>query len=244
MAMKSKNKLIIVLAALLIFAGVPALSFAAVTYFADCAWNPDGSDLVCHIYADTDADDVISGGIKLSYDTDKLSDPVAVKNEDVWYFGTAEGTKYAYMEPEVDPDAGTIIYIVGKLDEDNPTEGVAGSRVVIGTVTFSRTDTGDPCGGSDPDPVGYFGIDLMLGRDGNYENFVSTAGDLLDAASSKGLIQAAERGDANADCSINAVDYIGVRNNSAVENPPPYADCNADGAVNAVDYICVRNASS
>ena len=50
-----------------------------------------------------------------------------------------------------------------------------------------------------------------------------------------------ERGDANADGSINSVDYIRIRNLRNSTDYPPYADCNYDGVVNSVDYICVRN---
>jgi hypothetical protein len=235
--MKCKNKIIFGLAASLIFVIIPALSFAAVTYFADCAW--EATEFVCDIYADTGGDDVISGGVKLSYDTSKLSNPVAEKNEAVWYFGTDEGTKYAYMDPVVDTGAGTILYIVGKLDEDAPTEGVSGDRVIIGNVTFTRSASDDPWG--DGDPVAFYGLDLMLGRGGNYENFVSTAGDLLDDTAGKGLIKAAERGDANANGSINAVDYTATRDWIGEVNPPPYADCTGNGEVNAVDYTCVRD---
>jgi hypothetical protein len=233
--MAMKNKLLIGLAAFLILTVVPALSFGAVTYFMDCAW--EGTELDCDVYADTGGDDVISGGVKLSYDTSKLSNPAAEKNEAVWFFGTDGGTTYAYMAPEVDTDAGTIIYIVGKLDEDAPTAGVNGGRVIIGTVSFTRSASDDPC----PDPVSYYGLDLMLGRDGAYENFVSTDGDLLDGSAAQGLIQAAERGDANADCDIKTSDYVSTRNWIAGENPPPYADCNGEGGVTTADYICVRN---
>jgi hypothetical protein len=234
--MKNKNKLFIGLATFIVLTVIPAFSFAAVTYFTDCAW--EGTEFVCHVYVDTGGDAVISGGVKLSYDPSRLSSPSAEKNEDVWFFGTDGGTTFTYMDPEVDTGAGTITYIVGRLDEDAPTVGVSGDRVIIGTVNFTRSASDAPCTG---DPVGFYGLDLTLGRNGGYENFVSTAGDLLDGGATKGSIQAAERGDANADCNISTADYIGVRNLIGSENPPPYADCNGDGAVSTGDYICVRN---
>jgi hypothetical protein len=234
--MKNNNKFKIGLAAFLMLTVIPALSFGAVSYFMDCAW--EGTEFVCEIYADTDGDAIISGGVKLSYDTNKLSSPTAEKNEAVWFFGTND-QKFTYMDPEIDTGAGTIVYIVGKLDEDEPTAGVTGGRVLIGKATFVRSDADDPC--SENDPVGFYDLGLMLGRDGNYENFVSTAGDLLDDSAVMGPIEAAERGDANADCDITTADYISVRNLIGSENPPPYADCNGDGSVSTGDYICVRN---
>jgi hypothetical protein len=74
---KNNKKLYLGLAVFLIFALIPALSFAAVTYFMDCAW--EGTELVCDVYADTGGDDVISGGVKLTYDATKLSSPTAEK---------------------------------------------------------------------------------------------------------------------------------------------------------------------
>jgi hypothetical protein len=235
--MKTNKKLTLGLAASLILILLPAFSFGAVTYFTDCAW--EGTEFVCDVYADTDGDNLISGGIKISYDPSKLSSPIAEKNEDVWFFGTESGTKYTYMDPELDESAGTITYIVGKLDEDDPTAGVSGERVVIGTVTFERSASDDPCAGDDP--AGYYGLDLELGRGGEYENFVSTSGDLMDNSAGKGTIIAAERGDANADCNISTADYIAARNLIGSDNPPPYADCNRDGKVSTADYICIRN---
>jgi hypothetical protein len=235
--MKKISNFFIGLAALLIIFAMPAFSSAAVTYFTDCAW--EGTELTCHVYVDTGGDSLISGGVKLSYDTSKLSDPSAEKNEGVWFFGTEGGTTYAYMDPEVDTSAGTITYIVGKLDEEAPTAGVSGDRVIIGTVAFTRSASDDPCSGGNP--VGFYGIDLMLGRDGDYENFVSTTGVALDGSATKGAIKAAERGDANANCEINTTDYVAVRNLIGTENPPPYADCNGNGEVNTTDYVCIRN---
>lgn len=235
--MKKISNFFIGLAALLIIFAMPAFSSAAVTYFTDCAW--EGTELICHVYVDTGGDSLISGGVKLSYDTSKLSDPSAEKNEGVWFFGTEGGTTYAYMDPEVDTSAGTITYIVGKLDEVAPTAGVSGDRVIIGTVAFTRSASDDPCSGGNP--VGFYGLDLMLGRDGDYENFVSTTGVALDGDAVKGLIIAAERGDANFSCGFSTADYVATRNWIGKENPPPYVDCNGIGGVSTADYICIRN---
>jgi hypothetical protein len=238
--MNDRKKLIIVMAILAIGAFLPTVSSAAVTYFTDCAYT--GSDLVCHVYANTGGDSLISAGVQLSYSTSELSNPIAVKNEEDWFFGNGT-TNHSYMDPEVDTTNGTIVFIVGKLNESAPTQGVTGSRALIGTVSFTRSSTDDPWGGTNNPaaPVGFFGIDLALGRSGNYENFVNTDGALLDDTAIKGSIKIAERGDANANGVINATDYVAIRNQIGAENPPPYADCNGNGVVNATDYVCVRN---
>lgn len=238
--MNGQKMLISVMVIFAIGAFLPVISSAAVTYFMDCAYTD--SDLVCHVYVNTGGGSLISGGVQLSYSTSELSNPVAAKNEEDWFFGDGT-TNHAYMDPEIDTINGKIVFIVGKLNESAPTEGVASARALIGKVSFTRLTTNDPWGGTTNPaaPVSFFGIDLALGRTGDYENFVSAAGALLDGSAIKGSIKAAERGDANANGVINATDYVAVRNQIGAENPPPYADCNGNGLVNATDYVCIRN---
>jgi len=241
--MNGKKTLISVMAIFAVGAFLPAVCSAAVTYFMDCAYTD--SDLVCHVYVNTGGDSLISGGVQLSYSTSELSNPVAEKNEDDWFFGDGT-TNHAYMDPEVDTTNGKIVYIVGKLKESAPTEGVSGERVLIGTVSFTRLSTDDPWQGTSGTsnrgmPVAFFSLDLMLGRGADYENFVSTIGALLDDSSTKGQILVGERGDANVDGNFNVGDYIAIRNNLGSTDFAPYVDCNNDKAINVGDYICVRN---
>ena len=219
-----------------------------VDVYAEGAYtNGDTGDLAVYIYSDINADDLCSYGVKLTYDTDKLENPFAEKNEAVWYMGdgTEDGNK-TYMDPDTNT-AGEIIFIGGKLDEASPTDGVVGTRVLLGKVTFSRTDTtkyDDP--GVNPET--YFDIGLEIGRTAPYDNFVTTGGVVKDGSGvsfnhpTYGVpVKIAERGDANASGSINSTDYVAVRNYIGTENPPPYADCNGNGEVNSTDYVCIRN---
>ncbi len=97
-----------------------------------------------NIYADIYADinqegeeGLFSAGVKLTYPSSKLLNPAASKNEEIWYFGTPEN-KYPYIDPEVE-SSGEIIFILGKLDQNNPQEGVKGNRIHLGRATFDRS---------------------------------------------------------------------------------------------------------
>jgi hypothetical protein len=239
-----RNILIITMAVFIMGVGLPSVSSAA-DVSVECAYRNDGdlpgtpADLECHIYVNTDGVSLISGGVKLLYDTDKLATPTVTKNDSDWYFG-AGGPDHPYMDPD-DTNLGEVIYIVGKLDtNDDPQVGVNGSRVLIGTATFTRKTDEILSGKQDA----FFGISSDLGRTtASFVNFVDTAGDPLDAPGNTNFLApvVTERGDANADGTINSVDYIRVRNLRNSTDFPPYVDCNYDGAVNSVDYICVRN---
>jgi hypothetical protein len=226
--MKDKrNILIIALAVCLMGMGLPAVSLAA-DVFAECAYRDAEMDCECYIYANTGTDNLISGGVMLSYNPADLTLTSSEKNEGTWYFGDGS-VNSPYMDPEDNPTTGELVYIVGKLDiNDDPQVGVNGLRVLIGTAMFTRNNTNAPV------------IGLALGRTGAYVNFVSTAGTDLDGGVTFGTT-VAERGDANADGSISTADYITTRNLIGSTDFPPYADCNGDGSVSTADYICIRN---
>jgi len=235
----ARNILFFGLAVLLASAFVPAVSFAGVSAFAECAYTD--SDLVCYIYADTDGDSLISAGIKLSYNTSELSTPVCEKNENDWYFGDPAGTTHAYMDPESDTTNGEVVYIVGKLNINTPAEGVNKSRALIGTATFTRTSTTNP----QTDPLGsahFFGLTLAEGKAEPYANFVNTAGSELDTGVLYGPLTVAERGDANADGTIDFQDMLAVQFYTQNGGPDsPYKDCNADGIIDFQDMLCIQN---
>jgi hypothetical protein len=239
------NTLFFGLILLVVSTFVPAVSSAQVAVFGECAYT--NTDLVCNIYVNTDSNALVSGGVALSYDSGKLTNPVAERNENDWYFGEASGTKYSYMAPEIDTANHKVVCIVGKLRQSAPTEGVNSARSLMVKVTFTRNETGNP--GHGAAAASYFNLGLSLAKSAPFENFVTTSGDKLDA----GIvyqhpnfdpplpIQVAERGDANADGNFNTGDYIAIRNKIGSTDFAPYVDCNSDGAINTGDYICVRN---
>jgi len=212
---------------------------AGVDIYAEGAYTD--SDLAVYIYADITDDAICSAGVKLTYDSSKVTFVSAEKNEDVWFMGdgTVAGNN-DYMDPEHDGINHTVIVICGKLDTAAPTTGVIDERVLLGKVFFTINSA--PITTPVPSPEeSFFGISLDLGRVAPYVNFATTTGTDLDSGVTTSSITIKERGDANADRNINVADYIAIRNNINSNNFPPYMDCNDDKAVNVADYICVRN---
>lgn len=222
--MYSRKSLTMVLAALLIALILPAASMAA-GVSVECAYTD--SNVVCEAYADTTGTGGLrSAGVQLT--TTNCTADSATKNTDVWFFGdSAPGFPYNNSPDLTNPKAPNLI--VGQLNTDTGTV-VTGTRVKMGSVTFTRDDANPP------------NITAGLAHGGG--SFVS----FVDAVSGNSLdgtvlinTKVAERGDANGDGVINSTDYVAIRNLLSSPNPPPYADCNGDGAVNSTDYVCVRN---
>jgi hypothetical protein len=236
--MKDKrNVIVIALAVLLMGVGLPAVSSAA-DVSTECAYTD--TTFICEIYVDTGGVELRSGGVMMTYDTGKLSAPVATKNETDWYFG-AGVAQHDYMNPDT-ATSGLVVFIVGILNENHPAAGVGGTRVKVGDVSFTREDTvNPPLDTSGADQAVFFGITTDLGRVAPYVNFVDTAGTELDSAPVGFGEMVAERGDANAYGRISTADYIATRNLIGSTNFPPYANCNGDSVISTADYICVRN---
>jgi hypothetical protein len=235
MRLKRRSPCLVMAALVLLL--LPATALAAdVDVFAEGAYT--ASDLVVHIYANINTGNLCSYGVKLNYSTSLLTVGTATKNDAVWYFG-ASSPGASYMNPDTST-AGQVIFIGGKLDTAAPTAGVTGTRVLLGKVTFARTENSLGLGTT---AQGYFGLTLALGKTGLYNNFVTTAGLVKDGAGVGFNVTNAvrERGDANGDGLINSTDYVAIRNLLSSPSPPVYADCNGDGAVNSTDYVCVRN---
>lgn len=232
--MKDKrNILFIALVVFLMGVGLPAVSMAA-DVTTECAYTD--TDVVCYIYTNAGTPGLISAGVNIGYDDFELTVSTATKNEAVWYFG--DGTpagNHAYMNPET-ATAGEIVYIVGKLDEGAPSAGVSGARVLIGTATFTRNSTTDP----GADPAAFFGISTGLGRmTGSFVNFADTSGANLDSPFNS-TTTVVERGDANADGSVNILDVRTLRQNLGSSDAPVWVDCDGDGSITILDVRCLR----
>jgi hypothetical protein len=220
-----KGHLITCLAALLLCVALVQPAAAGVSVYAEGAYNDTELDL--YIYADIDTTAILSFGVKVEYPPE-LSNPVATKNEDVWYFGDGT-TNYPYMEPE--DDGSGVVIIGGKLDTSTPTAGVIGTRVLLGTITFTHS-------GITTTPV----ITLTYGRGdgtGAYKNFVETNGNELDGTVTF-AVEIHERGDANADGTVDIRDLRTLRSEIGNTGLPPWVDCNGDGPVDVRDVRCLR----
>ncbi len=229
--------LLAVVVAITVFLALVLPAAAEVSVYAEGAYT--GDDLVVYIYADTGTDAICSAGVKLTYNNMVLTVASAEKNEAVWFMGDGS-TNYPYMNPEVAD--GSVVFICGKLDTSAPTAGVSGDRVLLGIVTFARTDGGV----APPDPAvaeDYFGVTVGLGRGGDFANFVTVAGteldDLVDFITVGAIVR--ERGDATADGTIDTRDLRALRQMIGTDNYPCFADCTGDEILDTRDIRCLRS---
>jgi hypothetical protein len=231
--MRFKQRSSFSILAALVFVLLPATALAVdVDVIVEGAYNASYLDV--YLYATINADNLCSYGVKLTYDTGKLNTPTATKNDAVWYFGTTSDKK-AYMDPDTST-AGQILFIGGKLDTGAPTAGVTGTRVLLGSVRFVRTEGSL---GHGTNGESYFGISAALGKPSPYDNFVTTGGAVKDSLVGFS-VKVRERGDANGNGSITSADINAVKSNIGNPNAPPWADCNASGSVTSSDINCVK----
>lgn len=160
---------------------MPAKALADVTVYAEGDYTD--SQLIVRVYANIpETDRLVSTGVKITYNADKLINPVATKNEAIWYFGE-QANRIPYKEPEI--GTSEVVFITGKLDTGtNPTQGVAGERIQLGIITFSKQYPAEIVTRSTA--ATYFNIALHLGKVNPYANFVTkkdeygVGGDILD----------------------------------------------------------------
>ena len=217
---------------------LPAAAFGqAVTVYAEGAYTAD--DLAVYIYADITGDPLCSFGVSLNYDSGKLTvdtnpDKTNI-NKNIWFFGSSppgEGCPNC-----VTSTTGKIIFIGGKLDTNNPTQGVSGTRKLLAKATFNRVPGQDTA----------FGIALGLGKTNptpppSFDNFVTsvTPATLLDGSVNFSSVTIRERGDADGNGEINVNDMRTLRQLIGVDNASPWVDCDGDGAVTVNDVRCLR----
>lgn len=232
-------------------AGVVSMAVVAASSLTALAANVDvyaegaytDTKLDVYIYADVNAEPLVSAGVRLNYDNTKLTFVSAEKNETDWYFG-APGATHEYQNPQNTGDA--VVFLGGKLDTAAPGAGVSGTRKLIGKATFNRTENSSPGLTSEA----HFGADLGLGivrtPPDVFANFVTTSGAVLDTAADgvSYAVMIRERGDANANGSITVSDMTTVKN-AVYANAPlkcvPAADCNASESITVSDMTCIKN---
>lgn len=221
---KSSRRLLII--GLLVFvmgALIPVNSFAAdVDVYAEGAYTE--TDFAVYIYADINGPNILSAGVKLTYDTSELTVTSAEKNESVWFLGGE-----SYMDPDISTP-GEVVFILGKLDTADPAAGVSGERVLLGKAVFTRNITNDAPS-----------VTLSLGRTTDtYSNFVATDATDLDGSVNFIAATVVQRGDANADGVITFADMSKVRAMITNNEFTIYADCNIDGVITFADMSCLR----
>jgi hypothetical protein len=224
------QRLILAMAAflLIIMVMIPATSIAGdVDVHAEGAYTDN--DLVLHIYADINAEPILSFGVKVDYPPE-LTYASATKNEAVWFFGDGT-TTHPYMDPE--DDGSGVAIIGGKLDTADPTAGVTGSGVLLGTVTFTHSGV-----------IDFSGVNLTYARGdgtGDYKNFVATDGTVYDGPDVEFTVTVLQRGDANADGVLTFADMSAVRTMMTNNEYSIAADCNNDGVLTFADMSCIRS---
>jgi hypothetical protein len=101
---------------------------------------PENCPVSVDIYANG-AVDLISMGVKVSFDPAVLEVTAAVKGDDFVMDADGDlqtpGDQYRTPDPEIDNIGGTVTLIGGRLI-GTTTEGLTG-RVLLGTITFYRT---------------------------------------------------------------------------------------------------------
>lgn len=233
MRFKLRSPCLILLSMVLLI--LPQTARAAdVDVYAEGAYNESYLDV--YIYANINVGNLCSYGVTLYYNVNKVTPVSATKNDAVWYFGTP-ASKLPYVDPDT-TTPGQIVFIGGKLDTGNPTAGVTGTRVLLGTVRFVRAESSLNLGTG---AQNYFGISLEPGKPSPYDNFVTTGGVVRDGGVGFGPVRIFRRGDANADGIVNVQDIGAVRfymTSGGIANP--WKDCNEDGVINVQDIGCIR----
>jgi len=130
--------------------------------------NLSENTLSVNIYANTAAN-ILSFGVKLTYSASDVSVTSVERNNTTWYLGNAS-TTYPYIAPDSSVQ-GQVTIIGGLLDTENPTRGVTGHRILLGTVNFNRLNVSAPS------------LSLTYARSAPHKNFVSTDGTVYDDAS-------------------------------------------------------------
>ncbi len=236
MKKRMKNGLAGILSSALIMGSALTAGAADVEVYAEGAYTD--TDLVVYIYADINtADPLVSAGVSLNYNTGVLTFTGATKNETVWYFGEP-GSTHPYVNPDDSGATGKISYLLGKIKESAPTEGVVpADRVLLGTASFSHSGITD-----------FSSVTLSYGNDAaTFANFVTNGDSTPEpvVVENSGTVDMSsvvirERGDANRDGAITNLDIFAVKDAKSA----PYcviADCNEDGAITNLDIFCVKD---
>jgi hypothetical protein len=202
-----------------------------------------GGKIRVHIYA-TGATDLISFGVKVSFNPDVLQVAEVKKFEDFtsgWLMdadGNSSTTndQYTTPAPVFDNDNGSVTMIGGRLI-GNTTTGLSG-QVLLGWIVFNAASNGNS------------GLTVEVAKPTPFDNFVRKNGTVDDGSFTPGqralicVVANACEADVNGDGVVNATDNLNFRNafpsqfGDAIYKPQ--YDLNGDGAVNASDRLIFR----
>lgn len=126
-----------------------------------------GSQVILDITADTDGAFLRSFGVRVNYNDGSLDVASSGSYAALWFLRDETGAVRAYTDTDR-PAPGSVTMIGGRFDGGHPGEGVAGQRLLLGTVVFDRLDGNPPQ------------LDLALAKDAPFTNFSDADGDSLD----------------------------------------------------------------
>ena len=116
---------------------IPCSAFSDVFVYGEGTITED--QLNVSLYADiTSPTELRSAGVTLTYDPAEMIVSGAEKNGFLWSIDDSP-----YMDPDTDK-AGQVIVLTFKLDALEPSAGVNGEKVLLGTVTFIPPAQGTP----------------------------------------------------------------------------------------------------
>jgi len=243
------------------YAALILLFSSAGTVFAlDISLEPSHSERAVNqktrvlIYANS-ADNLISMGVKVSFDVSKLQVVFAQKNTDfntgfvMDPDGIAGGTQYTTPDVEIDNTGvsgeGSVIMIGGRLIGNNTT-GLTG-KVLLGWIDFQAVGQG----------LSYLTVDRGKYSPNHptntFDNFVKLNGNIDEPSNVPGILGSvyvgtdACQGDINGDGYINNVDLNLLRANYPKDcSTLPtgtlcVGDINGDGYVNNADLNLLRS---
>ncbi len=242
---------------LLIGFGMFFLLFSGVANGFDIFLEPanvqrnQGEKVRIHIYANP-ASNLISMGVKVTFDSAVLQVAVAEKNTDFasGFVMDADGDEattgdqYTTPDVEIDNSAGTVIIIGGRL-MGSATNGLSG-KVLLGWIVFDAIGTGNSSLNVDlakyhpNDPTETF--DNFVQLDGTVDEPANVPGDLGSVCV---LTSGACTADVNDNGYTDAVDFSMLRVAMGKGFPDPVynvkCDFNANGYVDSVDFAIMRS---
>jgi len=209
-----------------------------------------GGKVRVHIYAD-DAVDLLSMGVKVSFNKDVLQAESASKYEvdadtgwvmDADGDATTTGDQYRTPALEIDNANGTVIMIGGNLNGDSTT-GHSG-KVLLGWIVFEAIANGNS------------NLSVDLGKynpnhpTDTFDNFVGVGGTVDEPTNVPGdlgiicVMSGACTGDCNGNGSVDMGDFAQVRASMGNSFPDAdydvFADVNANGSIDMGDFAIIR----
>jgi hypothetical protein len=238
-------------------------SFAGVANALDIVLEPSvkqreiGDQVRVQIYADS-AVDIISMGVKVSFDPAILQVVSASKYEDLstndgWVMD-ADGDPLTptdqYTDPpvEIDNVSGTVMIIGGRLVGNDPSNSGLSDKVLLGSIVFTAIANG----------TSNLNVDLAKYHSNHptdtFDNFVQIDGTVTEPGNVPGppalgticVVDDACKGDLNNDGGVNFADLAEMKANFFTDcsTLPPWEVCvgdvNNDGFVNFADLALMK----